>query len=203
MTVGLDEREFVVLLSDGEFLSRLVAEGGNFDFSVGSDSQHLILVQGRNDLVDLVRVSLEFRGNLALLPLVAGLRLLHADDLPHLVSAVVDIVLQNWLAFNSLTSGQVQSSVASVSLEQVTLVSVGSLLSPDDIKPAAIMLAGVGDDLGSVILLVSKNAEGLLGLGSDEGKLAIMGVEGKLLEGSAFIGMNFDLVVGFVDRESD
>lgn len=79
---------------------------------------------------------------------------LNGNKVPKLIVSLVNVVLKNIFAFFSLSSSNIESSVAGVGLDKVGLFGPFSFLSESNFEPATGMLILVNNDLGSIVRLV-------------------------------------------------
>ena len=77
---------------------------------------------------------------------------------------------------------------------------IGAFLSPNDIEPAASVLACINDDLGRCVSLVLEDAKSSFGLLANNSKLIVLRDDFKLLVDSVFVFGDNKLVL-FGDSE--
>ena len=71
----------------------------------------------------------------------------------------MDVVLENFLAVLSLTTSDIEASVSSQSLDEVTLVGEGAFISSDYLEPAAVVFAIISDNFNCVVNFVLEDAQ--------------------------------------------
>ena len=84
--------------------------------------------------------------------------LLDRFNQPNLVASLMNVILKDSLALFSFATCNIESSGASMSLDDVSLVSEFSLFCSLDLEVAAGMLSSVSDDVDSVVDLILKDA---------------------------------------------
>ena len=117
-----------------------------------------------------------------------GFLILEGQNEPKLVITSMDVILQNILAFLSFSSSDIKGSVSGVSLDHVSFMGPVAFIMSDDLKPAAVVFIGIGDDLCAVVDFVLENAETGVGAGDDEGEFFVLPGDGELLIGFGLEG---------------
>ena len=121
--------------------------------------------------------------------------LLNGFNPPELVITLMNVILQNLLSVFSLSSSNIKSSVAGMSLDKVSLVGPFSFLSSGKSEPAACMFSSVSHNLSSVVLLVLKDAKPTVVGSAHKGILVLFTVNVEDLTFVSTEGSNFDFVV--------
>lgn len=99
---------------------------------------------------------------------------------PNLISTMVNVVLKDTFSFFSFSASKIEGTVVSVSFDDVSLIGVGSLVSSNDIEPAAVVFSRVGDNMSSIVMLIPKDAESIF-VRSHKGIFVLLQMNGELL----------------------
>ena len=92
----------------------------------------------------------------------------------------MDVILQQSLHFVVLVAGHIEASVG-MSLDEIALVSEGTLIGSDKLEPAAGVFVLISHDLDAIVLLVLEDAESNLALLVNDGELVAFLVDVEVL----------------------
>ena len=119
-----------------------------------------------------------------------------------MAACFIDVKLEHIFAFLCIASVDVKH-LSSVSPDEIPFVSIGALLSPNDIKPAACVFACINDDLGSGVSIVLEDAKSSFGLLANNSKFIVFRDYFELLVDSVFVlGDNKFILFGDSEDQS-
>ena len=126
----------------------------------------------------------------------------HCVDNPNLAACLIDIKLEHIFAFLCVSSIDIKH-LSSVCSDEVSFVGIGTLLSPNDIEPAACMFPGINDDLSSGVSLVLEDAKPSFSFFANNSKLIVLRDYFELLINSVFVlGNNQFVLFGDCEDQS-
>lgn len=164
---------FVLFQMNGELLILITTELLDYDiFGLRINRKGNILIEDRYDFVCSVGVWLE---------MVRNVGNDNFFEQPYLVAILMDVILKNIFSFFSFPSSNIKSPVVNMSLDEVAFKSERSFISSHDVEPAAVMLARVGDYLGTIVLLVTEDAKSLVTATDNESEFIVLRVDSEFL----------------------
>lgn len=203
MSAANYKSEFVVLKVDSKLLVGIVVEGLYCYFFVGSNCKSFIMVKCRYNLIGRVSTRFEFRCDITFFFLISYFRFLNGHDEPNLVAVVMDVVLEDSFSLDCFASGQVERSVASMSLDDITFISIRSFVYSDDLEPTAVVLSTIRDNLCSVVLLITEYTQSMVVLWCYKSVFSIFYVNLKFLERSSLVAVRYDLISLLIHSKSN
>lgn len=179
---------FVLFQVDGELLIFIASELLDYNiFGLRIHSKGNVLVENRDNFVCGVGVWLE------------AVRNVGNDNFfeePYLVAILMDVVLENILSFFSLSSSNIEGSVINMSLDEIAFMDERTFIGSYNIEPAAVMLAGVGNYLSAIVLLVTEDAKSFMTTTHDESEFIVLRVYSEFLVDIVVEGLDGHFLVG-------